>query len=170
MTTARDEKGRKTVFDALPDGMPRLISVGRLDLNTEGLLLFTNDGELSRYMELPATGWIRKYRVRVHGHIDEKRLSDLKNGITVEGVRYGSIAARWDKDKGAAKWITIELQEGKNREIRNVMKALGLDVSRLIRLSYGPFDLGKLERGAITEIPENVLHKKCVNFFKGRKA
>lgn len=170
VTTSRDEKGRKTVFDALPDNLPRLISVGRLDLNTEGLLLLTNDGGLSRYMELPSNAWVRKYRVRVHGHIDENRLADLKNGITVDGVRYGSIVAHWDRDTGAHKWISVELQEGKNREIRNVMAALGLDVSRLMRLSYGPFGLGKLERGAITEIPDSVLRKKCSDFFKGQKS
>ncbi len=164
VTTHKDEQGRSTVFDELPKDLPRVISVGRLDLNTEGLLLLTNDGNLSRYLELPDTGWKRKYRVRVNGKVNPTRLASLKNGITVDGVRYKSIEARLEdmpegrENAGANSWISITLREGKNREIRRVMEALGLKVTRLIRTDYGPFSLGKMPRGAVREVSSKILH------------
>lgn len=164
VTTHRDPKGRPTVFDALPAGLPRLISIGRLDLSSEGLLLLTNDGELSRALELPATGLMRRYRVRAHGRIDQARLDSLKDGIVVDGVHYGPIEARLDKAKeagdGSNLWITVTLTEGKNREIRRVLESLGLTVNRLIRLAYGPFALGELVRGAIEEVGPRVLREQ----------
>lgn len=167
VTTHKDEKGRTTVFESLPPDMPRVVSVGRLDLNSEGLLLLTNDGDLSRELELPARGWMRRYRVRVHGRVDKKMLERLKTGVTVEGVRYGEIIATLDGDndptKGPAKsnvWISVALTEGKNREIRKVMAFLGLSVTRLIRVSYGPFQLGKLEVGRIEEVPGHVVRQQ----------
>jgi len=175
VTSHRDEKGRSTVFDHLPDFLPRVVSVGRLDLNTEGLLLLTNDGELSRFLELPATGWKRKYRVRVNGNVNEKRLASLKNGITVEGVRYKSIIASLEKGtEGEARmasnsWLSITLQEGKNREIRRVMEALGLKVTRLIRTDYGPFSLGKMQREAAIEVKTAVMKSQIEKFFKEKK-
>lgn len=165
VTSHKDEQGRDTVFDKLPPHLPRVVSVGRLDLNTEGLLLLTNDGELSRFLELPATGWTRKYRVRVHGHVDEKRLADLKTGITVDGVRYKSIVANFDQKQGANSWLSVAIKEGKNREIRRVMEHLGLRVNRLIRTSYGPFMLGKMMRGAVEEVPEKVIKSQISKFF-----
>ena len=168
VTSAKDEQGRGTVFDALPKSLPRLISVGRLDMNTEGLLLLTNDGELSRFLELPATGWSRKYRVRVLGEVNEKRLAQLKDGIKIEGVHYKSIEAALDSVQGANSWITVVLREGKNREIRRVMEALGLQVNRLIRTSYGPFSLSKLEKGAVEEVRPQVMRDQIAKFFKGR--
>lgn len=169
VTTARDEKGRATVFDDLPSFMPRVISVGRLDLNTEGLLLLTNDGELARYLELPATGWKRKYRARVHGRIDEKKLEGLKTGITIEGIHYKSIIAKLESTQGANSWLEITLREGKNREIRRVMEALGLKVNRLIRTSYGPFQLGHLPRQGIEEVKMQVLKDQIPKFFTKAK-
>ncbi|MBI1300719.1 MAG: pseudouridine synthase [Alphaproteobacteria bacterium] len=168
VTTHKDEQGRSTVFDALPDHLPRVVSIGRLDLNTEGLLLLTNDGELSRFLELPSTGWTRKYRVRVHGKVDEKRLKSLKNGITVDGVRYQSIDAKIEEvgSAGANTWLQINLKEGKNREIRRVMEFLGLQVTRLIRTDYGPFSLGKLPREEVKEVDEKVLKGQIPHFFK----
>ena len=157
VTTHNDEQGRETVFDALPDHLPRVISVGRLDLATEGLLLLTNDGTLSRYMELPSTGWIRNYRVRVHGKINQDILDNLQDGITIEGIHYGAIVATLVQQTGTNSWIDMALTEGKNREIRRVCQHLGLHVNRLIRISYGPFQLGKLEVGAVQEIERNVL-------------
>ncbi|MCB4820641.1 pseudouridine synthase [Roseicella aerolata] len=157
VTTHRDEKGRETVFQKLPPGLPRLVSVGRLDLNSEGLLLLTNDGELARRLELPSNGWLRRYRVRVNGFIDERALADLARGVTVEGVRYAPIEAGLDSRKGANAWLTVALHEGKNREIRRVMQHLGLNVSRLIRTAYGPFQLGALPRGAVEEVNPKVL-------------
>lgn len=164
VTTHNDEKSRATVFEKLPDGLPRVVSVGRLDMNTEGLLLLTNDGELARYLELPATGWKRRYRVRVHGKVDEERLKSLKKGITVEGVRYKSIEATLDSTQGTNSWLTMVLKEGKNREIRRVMEALGLQVNRLIRTSYGPFNLGKLAEGMVEEVPEATLKHQIGGF------
>ncbi|HVJ36099.1 MAG TPA: pseudouridine synthase [Terriglobia bacterium] len=157
VTTAKDPEGRPTVFDNLPEGLPRVISVGRLDLNSEGLLLLTNDGELARRLELPATGWVRRYRVRVNGHIDPTSLTRLARGIEIEGVRYGAIEAVLDRQQGDNAWLTMSLTEGKNREIRKVCAFFGWTVSRLIRLSYGPFQLGHLEKGQMEEVPGKVL-------------
>lgn len=160
VTTARDEKGRDTVFDALPQDMPRVMSVGRLDLNSEGLLLLTNDGWLKRQLELPSTGWLRRYRVRVHGTPGEAELAPLREGIEAEGVRYQPMQVTLDRQQGANAWLTIGLREGKNREIRRAMAAVGLSVNRLIRISYGPFQLGKLAQGAIEEIRPRVLREQ----------
>ncbi len=160
VTTHRDEKNRPTVFSHLPEDMPRVISIGRLDLNSEGLLLLTNSGELSRKLELPSNGWARRYKVRVHGMVDADKLADLKNGIEVDGVKYGSIKAEVETVKGTNAWLLVTLTEGKNREIRKVMKALGLEVNRLIRLSYGPFQLGSLKEGEVKEVPQKVLKEQ----------
>ena len=160
VTTHRDEKGRPTVFDSLPKDLPRVISVGRLDLNSEGLLLLTNDGELARRLELPATGWIRRYRVRVHGKPDLAALAGLSKGVTIAGVSYGPIEARLDKTQGSNAWVTVALREGKNREVRRVFEHFGLPVTRLIRLAYGPFQLGSLPRGAVEEVPGKVLKEQ----------
>ncbi len=157
LTTNSDPEGRATVFEKLPDTLPRVLSVGRLDLNTEGLLLLTNDGDLARYLELPATGWRRRYRVRVHGSVDEKALARLGDGIRIEGVSYGGIEAKLDSRKGANSWLSLSLKEGKNREIRRVMEHLNLQVTRLIRLSYGPFQLGDLSRGDVAPVPRRIL-------------
>jgi 23S rRNA pseudouridine2605 synthase len=157
VTSHRDEKGRPTVFDALPKELPRLISVGRLDLNSEGLLLLTNDGALARRLELPSTGWLRRYKVRVHGEVEPVRLAALGKGITVDGVSYGPIRASLERLQGSNAWISLALREGKNREVRRVLEHLGLQVTRLIRLSYGPFQLGNLARGAVDEVPKKVL-------------
>ena len=167
VTSHKDERGRKTVFDALPKDLGRVVSVGRLDLNSEGLLLLTNDGGLARYLELPSTGWSRRYRVRVLGDVDEGRLKDLRGGITVDGVRYKSIKAELERNKDAAnQWISVTLHEGKNREIRNVMAALGLQVNRLIRTGYGPFELGKMKRGDVQQIEDKVLRAQVAGYFK----
>ncbi|MCC6597888.1 MAG: rRNA pseudouridine synthase [Alphaproteobacteria bacterium] len=169
VTTHKDEHGRATVFDHLPPSLPRLISVGRLDLNTEGLLLLTNDGELARYLELPSTGWTRRYRVRVMGTIDTARLENLKKGITIDGVNYKSIEVTVDQEqKSANTWLTVTLKEGKNREIRRVMEAMDLHVGRLIRTAYGPFNLDSLERGTLREIKEQTLKDQIAGYFKTR--
>ncbi|TNM65974.1 pseudouridine synthase [Aliirhizobium smilacinae] len=152
VTTNSDPEGRPTVFDNLPEGLPRVLSIGRLDINTEGLLLLTNDGGLSRTLELPTTGWLRRYRVRAHGEVDQAELDKLKDGIAVDGVLYGSIEATLDRSQGRNVWITMGLREGKNREIKNVLGALGLEVNRLIRISYGPFQLGDLPEGEVLEV------------------
>lgn len=157
VTTHRDPAGRNTVFEHLPPDMPRVISIGRLDLTSEGLLLLTNDGELARRLELPANGWLRRYRARAFGRVSQEELDALKDGITVEGVRYGSIEAKLERGSGANSWINLALTEGKNREVRRVLDAFGLKVNRLIRTSYGPFQLGTLEPGAVEEIPRRVL-------------
>lgn len=157
VTTARDEAGRKTIFDALPEGLPRLMSIGRLDLNSEGLLLLTNDGELKRRLELPATGWLRRYRVRVSGALAEETLDRLRKGIEVDGVSYKPMEVRFDRQQGANAWLTVGLREGKNREIRRTMEALGVRVSRLIRISYGPFQLGNLAEGAVEELRPRIV-------------
>jgi 23S rRNA pseudouridine2605 synthase len=157
VTTHRDEKGRPTVFDALPKELPRLISVGRLDLNAEGLLLLTNDGGLARRLELPATGWLRRYRVRVHGAVDPERLKRLAHGIALDGVSYGPIRAELERVQGSNAWLTVALREGKNREVKRVLEHLGLPVTRLIRISYGPFQLGNLAKDAVEEVPKKVL-------------
>ena len=160
VTTHRDPEGRPTVFEKLPAALPRVISVGRLDLTSEGLLLLTNDGALARLLELPATGWIRRYRVRVYGAVDPARLAALARGTTIAGVRYGPIEAGLDSRKGENAWLSVALREGRNREIRKVMASLDLVVTRLIRISYGPFQLGLLPRGAVEEIPARVLREQ----------
>ncbi|MDB5476003.1 MAG: pseudouridine synthase, Rsu [Phenylobacterium sp.] len=184
MTTHNDPQGRPTVFEALPKDLPRLISVGRLDLNTEGLLLLTNDGGLARALELPETGVVRRYRARARGRITQERLDRLKHGVTVEGVRYGAIEATLDKareaapgsQQGANLWITLTLSEGKNREVRRVLESLGLSVNRLIRLAYGPFALGTLGVGQVEEVGPRVIreqladHVTPANLPKGERA
>jgi 23S rRNA pseudouridine2605 synthase len=160
VTTHRDEKGRDTVFAALPKELPRLISIGRLDLNSEGLLLLTNDGALARRLELPATGWIRRYKVRVHGLVDAARLTGLEKGVTIDGIAYGSIRAQLERQQGSNAWIAFALREGKNREVRRVLEHLGYPVTRLIRLSYGPFQLSQLARGDIEEVQKKVLDEQ----------
>jgi 23S rRNA pseudouridine2605 synthase len=157
VTTARDEKGRATVFDRLPPELPRVMSVGRLDLTSEGLLLLTNDGELKRKLELPSTGWVRKYRVRANGNASDQRLQPLRDGITVAGERFQPMSVDFDKQSGANVWLTIGLREGKNREIRRALEEVGLIVNRLIRVSYGPFQLGDLARGGVEEIRPKIL-------------
>jgi 23S rRNA pseudouridine2605 synthase len=157
LTTHKDPRGRPTVFQRLGEGLPRLISIGRLDFDSEGLLLLTNDGELARKLMLPATGWLRRYRVRVHGAVDLKRLERLARGIEIGGVSYGPIKATLDRQKGENAWVTVSLAEGRNRELRRVFEHLGWPVSRLIRIAYGPFQLGALARGAIEEVPRRVL-------------
>lgn len=160
VTTNRDERDRATVFAALPSHLPRVVSVGRLDLNSEGLLLLTNDGGLKRVLELPETGWQRRYRVRANGRITQDALDKLDKGIRVDGVEYGPIKAVLDRAQGANAWMTMTLREGKNREIRNVLRALGLTVNRLIRVSYGPFQLGELKPGAVEEVKGRVLREQ----------
>jgi 23S rRNA pseudouridine2605 synthase len=160
VTTHADPQGRQTIFGALPKELPRLLSVGRLDINTEGLLLLTNDGGLARVLELPATGWLRRYRVRVHGQARAEELARLRDGITVDGVRYGSIDAELDRVQGANAWITFAMREGKNREVKNVLGHLGLAVNRLIRVSFGPFQLGDLPEGAIAEVKTRHLREQ----------
>ncbi len=157
VTTNRDEKGRATVFDRLPPDLPRVMTVGRLDLNSEGLLLLTNDGELKRRLELPSTGWLRKYRARVHGQPTEAMLAPLARGITVDGERFQPITVTIDRQQGANAWLTIGLREGRNREVRRALESVGLAVNRLIRISYGPFQLGDLAAGAVEEVRAKVL-------------
>src|SRR5437763_15746675 len=157
VTTTADPQGRPTIFGALPKHLPRLISIGRLDLNTEGLLLLTNDGGLARALELPSIAWLRRYRVRAHGKVTQEQLDALHDGVTVDGVRYGPIEATLDREQTSNVWITFAIREGKNREVRNVLRHLGLHVARLIRVSFGPFQLGELAEGAVTEVPTRVL-------------
>jgi 23S rRNA pseudouridine2605 synthase len=157
VTTHKDPEGRPTVFDALPENLPRLISVGRLDFNTEGLLLLTNDGDLARHLELPSTGWARRYRVRAFGQIEQSKLDELASGLRTDGVNYGPIEATLEREKGDNVWITLSIREGKNREVRRIMEHLGLSVNRLIRVSFGPFTLGDIEPGQIEEVKTSVL-------------
>ncbi|MGF7162342.1 23S rRNA pseudouridine2605 synthase [Rhodoligotrophos appendicifer] len=157
VTTHRDPEGRSTVFDHLPDSLPRVISIGRLDITSEGLLLLTNDGELARRLELPATGWTRRYRVRAYGKIDQPTLDKLAKGVRVAGIDYGPIEAKLEREQRDNLWLTMVLREGKNREIRKVLDHIGLTVNRLIRVSYGPFQLGDLAREMVEEVPRKVL-------------
>jgi len=159
VTTHKDPQGRPTVFEHLPRSMPRVISVGRLDLNSEGLLLLTNSGSFAHMAEHPKTGWARTYRVRVYGEVDEQALEDLKNGITIDDVHYKSIQAELTRHSGRNAWVIITLHEGKNREIRKVMNHLGLQVNRLIRVSYGPFELGNLNPEDVREVPDAMVQK-----------
>ena len=163
VTTHKDTDDRPTVFDNLPVGMPRVISVGRLDLNSEGLLLLTNSGELSRQLELPTNGWSRRYKVRVHGFADKKKLADLSKGTLIDGVQYGPVKVEIESQNGSNSWLLVTLTEGKNREIRKLMKSIGLEVARLIRLSYGPFQLGSLKKGEVKEVPQKVLKEQLGN-------
>ena len=157
VTTAKDEKGRRTVFDALPDTLPRVMSIGRLDIGSEGLLLLTNDGGIKRRLELPSTGWLRKYRVRIHGTPEDSAFAPLRRGLTVDGERFRPMDVALDRQQGANAWVTVGIREGKNREIRRAMEAIGLPVNRLIRISYGPFRLGELKPGEVTEVKGRVL-------------
>jgi 23S rRNA pseudouridine2605 synthase len=157
VTTNRDPEGRATIFSALPPDLPRLMTIGRLDINTEGLLLLTNDGGLARILELPATGWLRRYRVRAHGEIVQPTLDSLRRGVTIDGMVYGAVEAKLDRVQGSNLWLTVGLREGKNREIKRVLEHLGLGVNRLIRISYGPFQLGDLKPGEVEEVRGRVL-------------
>ncbi len=157
VTTHKDPQNRPTVFDAMPEDMPRIVSIGRLDINTEGLLLLTTDGALARHLELPATGWLRRYRVRARGKVSEQQLDRLKNGAEIDGISYGPVEAVLDRQQGANSWLTFGLREGKNREVKRLAAHLGLEVNRLIRISFGPFMLGDLKQGALSEITPKVL-------------
>lgn len=167
LTTYYDPEGRPTIFEALPANMPRVISVGRLDLNTEGLLLLTNDGGLARWLELPSTGWVRTYRVRVNGRFHHKRLEEISKGVTIEGINYRKVEIELDERKeGVNQWLTIKIREGKNREVRKLLEYAGMTVTRLLRTSYGPFELKKIQRGSIEEIAKSELLINCKEFFK----
>jgi len=167
LTTYFDPEGRPTIFEALPANMPRVISVGRLDLNTEGLLLLTNDGGLARWLELPSTGWVRTYRVRVNGRFHHKRLEEISKGVTIEGVNYRKVEIELDERKeGVNQWLTIKIREGKNREVRKLLEYVGMTVTRLLRTSYGPFELKNLQRGSIEEVAKSELLINCKEFFK----
>jgi 23S rRNA pseudouridine2605 synthase len=160
LTSHADPQGRPTIFAHLPKELPRLVSVGRLDFNTEGLLLLTNDGALARLLELPATGWLRRYRVRAHGSVTQRKLDELRAGVTIDGIHYREIEATLDRVQGSNLWLAFAIREGKNREVRNVLGHLGLSVTRLIRVSFGPFQLGELAEGAVEEVPTRVLREQ----------
>jgi 23S rRNA pseudouridine2605 synthase len=160
ITTHADPQGRPTIFAKLSKSLPRLISVGRLDFNTEGLLLLTNDGELARVLELPATGWLRRYRVRAHGTITQQQLDALRSGVTISGIHYGAIEATLERMQGSNLWLSFAIREGKNREVRTILSHLGLEVTRLIRVSFGPFQLGDLEEGEVEEVRTRVLREQ----------
>ena len=166
LITSHKDSSHPTVFDNLPAGMPRVISVGRLDLNSEGLLLLTNNGELSRLLELPQNGWSRRYKVKVHGQVTQQKLDSVTNGVTIDGINYGPIKIVIDSTQGTNTWLTITLSEGKNREIRRLMQYIGLEVARLIRLSYGPFQLGSLKKGEVKEVPHKVLKEQLGGKFE----
>jgi len=171
LTSHKDPEGRTTVFEKLPKTLPRVISVGRLDMTSEGLLLLTNDGDLARALELPATGWIRRYRARAYGRVTQHDLDGLQKGISVNGIRTGSIEARLERRQGNNAWISVSMREGKNREVRRAMKALGLEVNRLIRVSYGPFQLNDLAKGAVEEVKSRILEDQVghlINMPKSR--
>lgn len=170
VTTQRDPQGRPTVFERLPKNLPRVVSIGRLDLNSEGLLLLTNDGALARFLELPSTGWPRRYRVRVHGRPSPEALAGLKRGVTVDGVRYGQVDAALDRQTGANAWLIVTLREGKNREVRKVLESIHLTVNRLIRVSFGPFHLGNLAEEAVEEIKSSVMRDQLRGYFAAADA
>jgi 23S rRNA pseudouridine2605 synthase len=160
ITTHSDPQGRPTVFQSLPNDLPRVVSVGRLDLNSEGLLLLTTQGRLARQLELPSTGWIRRYRVRVFGHPEPRQLATLAKGVTIDGIKYGPVTANLDSTQGANSWLTVSLTEGKNREVRRLMEHLELNVSRLIRTAFGPFQLGHLKPGEVREVSGKVIREQ----------
>jgi len=160
VTTHRDPQGRATVFDHLPEGLPRVVSIGRLDLTSEGLLLLTNDGALARRLELPSNGWVRRYRARAFGAIGQEELDKFQDGATIDGVRYGRIEATLERRQGGNSWIAVAIAEGKNREVRRVLESLGLKVNRLIRIAYGPFQLGLMKPGTVEEISRKVLREQ----------
>ncbi len=167
ITTARDPRGRRTVFDMLPSDLPRVVTVGRLDFNTEGLLLLTNDGELARHLELPQNAWTRCYRVRVRGAVDAEGLASVAGGVTIASMRYEPVRIEVEESDEAHElhWLTVEIHEGKNREVRNIMAHLGLHVLRLIRVRFGPFSLGKLQKGEVDEVPPSVLRRSLKEYF-----
>ncbi len=166
----KDPQGRPSVFDKLRQQLPRVMSIGRLDINTEGLLLLTNDGEIERLLELPSSGWIRRYRVRAYGKMDDAGLELLKGGVEIEGVRYGPVEAKVETSQGDNVWMTVSIREGKNREVKKICDYLGLQVNRLIRTNFGPFQLGDLKRGGIEEIPRKFWQEQLGGKFKGADA
>ena len=162
----KDPQGRPSVFDKLQQQLPRVVSIGRLDINTEGLLLLTNDGEIERLLELPSSGWIRRYRVRAYGKMDDAGLAKLGQGVEIEGVRYGPVEAKIESSQGDNVWMTVAIREGKNREVKKICEYLGLQVNRLIRTSFGPFQLGELKRGGIEEIPQKFWQEQLGGKFR----